>query len=87
MCGEGRTRSQREHEPTDLGFGQTRGRNHCAKRNSTGARMKILVFAPMLFLCTAGAFAAPPSGFDGRMEPPNISRGARYTIQVRAKSR
>jgi len=30
--------------------------------------MKILVFAPMLFLCTAGAFAAPPSGFDGRVE-------------------
>ena len=30
--------------------------------------MKILSFAPMLCLCTAGAFAAPPSGFDGRVE-------------------
>jgi CubicO group peptidase (beta-lactamase class C family) len=30
--------------------------------------MKILVFAAMLFLCAAGAFAAPPSGFDGRVE-------------------
>jgi CubicO group peptidase (beta-lactamase class C family) len=30
--------------------------------------MKILVFAPMIFLCTGGALAAPPSGFEGRVE-------------------
>ena len=43
-------------------------RNHRVERHPTGARMKIFALASLTFLGISAAVAAPPSGFDARVE-------------------